>query len=49
MNNEKYLIIQGFFSQFCEVAQPLIFGENYTVYLQKGKKKLDVNSIFGEN
>jgi hypothetical protein len=24
-------------------------GENYMVYLQKGKKKIDVNSISGEN
>jgi hypothetical protein len=40
--------IQGFFSQFGEAAQPLILGENYMEYLQKGKKKLDVNSIFGE-
>jgi hypothetical protein len=24
-------------------------GGNYTIYLQNGKKKLDVNSIFGEN
>jgi hypothetical protein len=40
---------QGFFSQVGEAAQPLILGEKYTVYLQKEKKKLDVNSIFGEN
>jgi hypothetical protein len=32
-----------------EAAHPLILGKNYTVYLQKGKKKFDVNSIFGEN
>jgi hypothetical protein len=24
-------------------------GENYTIYFQKGKKKLDVNFIFWEN
>jgi hypothetical protein len=30
-------------------ALPLIFGENYTVYLPKGKKKLDVISIFAKN
>jgi hypothetical protein len=40
---------QGFFSQVGEAAQPLILGINYTVYLQKGKKKLYVNSISGEN
>jgi hypothetical protein len=40
--------LQGFFSQVGEAAQPLILGENYTVYLQKGKKKL-VISIFEEN
>jgi hypothetical protein len=34
-------------SQVGEAALSSIFGENYTVYLQK--KKLDVNSIFGEN
>jgi hypothetical protein len=44
-----YLKLQGFFSQFGEAAQPLILGKNYMVYLQKGKKKLNVNSIFGEN
>jgi hypothetical protein len=27
----------------------LDFGVNHTVYLQKGKKKLDVNAIFWEN
>jgi hypothetical protein len=27
----------------------LNFGKKYMVYLQKGKKKLDVNSISGEN
>jgi hypothetical protein len=37
------------FLQVGEAALPLILGINYTVYLQKGKKKLDVNSIFGEN
>jgi hypothetical protein len=31
--------MQGFFSQVGEVALPLILGKNYTVYLQKGKKK----------
>jgi hypothetical protein len=42
--------LQGFFSQVGEAAQPLIFGEKlHGNYLQKGKKKLDVNSIFGEN
>jgi hypothetical protein len=41
--------MQGFFSQVGEAAQPLILGKNYMVYLQKGKKKLYVNSIFGEN
>jgi hypothetical protein len=40
---------QGFFSQVWEAALSSILGENYMVYLQKGKKKLDVNSIFGEN
>jgi hypothetical protein len=28
---------------------PLLLGKNHMVYLQKGKRKLDVNSIFGEN
>jgi hypothetical protein len=41
--------VQGFFSQLGEAAQPIILGKNYMVYLQKGKKKLYVNSIFGEN
>jgi hypothetical protein len=48
-----YLRFQGFFSQVGEAAQPLILGENYTVKytvkIRKGRKKLDVNSIFGEN
>jgi hypothetical protein len=35
--------MQGFFPQDGKAAKPLIFGINYTVYLQKGKKKLDVN------
>jgi hypothetical protein len=34
---------RAFFSQVGEAAQPLSLGKNYTVYLQKGKKKLDVN------
>jgi hypothetical protein len=41
--------MQGFFSQVGEAAQPLFLGKNYMVYLQKGKKKLDVTSISGEN
>jgi hypothetical protein len=40
---------QGFFSQAGKAAQPLILRKNYMVYLQKGEKKLDVNSIFAEN
>jgi hypothetical protein len=40
---------QGFFSQVGEAVQPLIYGKICMVYLQKGKKKLDVNLIFGEN
>jgi hypothetical protein len=37
------------FSHIGEAALSLILGENYTVYLQQGKKKLYVNSILGEN
>jgi hypothetical protein len=32
-----------------EAALLLILAENYTIHLQKGKKKLDVNTILGEN
>jgi hypothetical protein len=39
----------GLFSQAGEAVQPVILGENYTVYLRKGKKKLDVNSISAKN
>jgi hypothetical protein len=50
LKNGSSCLRQGFFSQVGEAALPLILrGENYTIYLQKGKKKLDVNSIFGEN
>jgi hypothetical protein len=45
----KHLTFQsGLFSQVGEVALPLILGKIYTVNVQKGMKKLDVNSIFGE-
>jgi hypothetical protein len=40
---------RAFFSQVGEAAQTLILGGNYTIHLQKGKKKLNVNSILGEN
>jgi hypothetical protein len=40
---------QGFFSQVGETTLSLTLGENCTVYLQKGMKKLDINSYLGEN
>jgi hypothetical protein len=50
----KYIVsnwnsFKAFFAQVGEAVLPLILGKNYTVNLQKGKKKLDVNSIFWEN
>jgi hypothetical protein len=48
--SDQFLILSGlFFSQVGEAVLPLILGKNYRVYLQKGKEKLDVNSILGEN
>jgi hypothetical protein len=41
--------MQGFFSQVGEQPCPEFWEKNYMVYLQTGKKKLDVNLIFGEN
>jgi hypothetical protein len=42
------MVAPGLFSQVGEAALPLILEKNNTVFLQKGKKKLDVNSILGE-
>jgi hypothetical protein len=40
---------RAFCSQVGEAALSLILGKNYKVNLEKRKKKLDLNLIFGEN
>jgi hypothetical protein len=45
----KPFLLKGNFITGWGSNPALNFGENNTVYLQKGKEKLNVNSIFGEN
>jgi hypothetical protein len=42
----NYANSSGFFSQVWKAVQPLILGENYTVFLQSGRKKISCNFNF---